>query len=176
MVEEQFIEPDVTLNLVGLTCPGPIVGTKKMIDELQQGQVLLLVSDCPGTQDDLYAWAHNTGNRVLKVERYADGSSGFFIRHGTGKTHRAAHVSLDMRGSVCPGPILEARKLLHGMAAGEVLRLVSNCPGSYDDVADWTRETGLDLVDVVQTGVHEYEFFIRSPAPAEPGGRRGATR
>jgi TusA-related sulfurtransferase len=174
-MEELAIEPDVTLNLVGLTCPGPIIGTKKMIDELQQGQILLLISDCPGTQDDLYAWAHNTGNRVLKVERYADGSNGFFIQHGA-RTHRSANVSLDMRGSVCPGPILEARKLLHGMASGEVLRLVSNCPGSRDDVADWTRETGLELVEVIQTGAHEYEFFIRKPHAAEPGARGGAAR
>ncbi len=163
MTEENAIEPDVTLNLVGVTCPGPIVSAKKMIDELGRGKVLLLVSDCHGTEDDLYAWAHNTGNAVIKVERYADGSNGFFIQHGAPE-HRSAQVVLDMRGSVCPGPILEARKLLHGMAPGEVLCLVSNCPGSRDDVEDWTRETGLELVETVQTGVHEYEFFIRKPA------------
>lgn len=162
MVDEISLTPDVTLNMVGLSCPGPIIGAKKMIDELADGQVLLLISDCPGTKDDLYAWATNTGNRVLKAERFADGSSGYYIQHGTG-TRRHAHVSLDMRGSVCPGPILEAKKLINGMKGGEVLCLISNCPGSRDDVEDWARNTGLGLLDVIQIGAHEYEFYIKKP-------------
>lgn len=160
MVDELSMQPDVTLNLAGLTCPGPIIGAKKVIDELNEGQVLLLISNCPGTEDDLYAWANSTGNRVLKTERFADGSSGYYIRRGTAG-HRGASVLLDMRGSVCPGPILEAKKLLNGMQGGEVLRLISNCPGSRDDIEDWTRTTGLALLEVVQIGPHEYEFYIR---------------
>lgn len=160
MVEELALQPDVTLNLAGLTCPGPIIGAKKVIDELDEGQILLLISNCPGTEDDLYAWANSTGNSVLKTERFADGSSGYYVRRGAAR-HRSANVSLDMRGSVCPGPILEARKLINGMNAGDVLCLISNCPGSRDDVEDWTRTTGLALLDVVQIGPHEYEFYIR---------------
>lgn len=160
MVEEELLNPDVTLNLTGLSCPGPIIGAKKMIDELQEGQVLLLISDCPGTGDDLYAWAKNTGNHVVKVERFADDSSGYYIKRGVEK-HRNAHVSLDMRGSVCPGPILEAKRLINGMSSGEVLCLISNCPGSRDDVEGWTNSTGLTLLEVVQIGPHEFEFFIR---------------
>jgi TusA-related sulfurtransferase len=133
-----------------------------MIDELAEGQVLLLVSDCPGTKDDLYSWASNTGNRVLKAERFADGTSGYYIQRGTG-ARRHSNVSLDMRGSVCPGPILEAKKLINGMKGGEVLRLISNCPGSRDDVEDWARNTGLGLLDVVQIGSHEFEFYIKKP-------------
>ena len=67
---------DVRLDLKGLSCPGPILGAKKMVDSLGEGQVLLLISDCPGTKDDLYAWADNTGNRVMRVDRFADGSNG----------------------------------------------------------------------------------------------------
>ena len=68
-----------------------------------------------------------------------------------------------MRGSVCPGPILEAKKLINGMRSGEVLRLISNCPGSRDDVEDWARNTGLGLDEIIQIGAHEFEFFIRKP-------------
>ena len=31
-------------------------------------QVLLLLSDCPGTRDDLFAWARQTGNEVTHTE------------------------------------------------------------------------------------------------------------
>ncbi|MBS1189499.1 MAG: SirA family protein [Rhodocyclaceae bacterium] len=162
MVEELALQPAVTLNVTGLTCPGPIIGAKKVIDELEEGQILLLISNCPGTEDDLYAWAGNTGNRVVKTERFADGSSGYFIKRGA-VHRRQAHISLDMRGSVCPGPILEAKKLVNGMKAGEVLRLVSNCTGTRDDVEGWARNTGLDLLEVVQVGPLEHEFYIKKP-------------
>lgn len=160
MVDESVFQPDATLNMAGLTCPGPIVGAKKVIDELAEGQILLLISDCPGTEDDLYAWANSTGNRVLRTERFADGCSGYYIQRGRPQ-RRNAQVTLDMRGSICPGPILEARKLINGMKAGEVLCLISNCPGAKDDVEDWAHNTGLGLLDVVQIGPHEHEFYIR---------------
>ena len=162
MVDEMQIEANVRLDLKGHSCPGPIIGAKRMIDSLQVGEVLLLISDCPGTKDDLYVWANNTGNRVLKAERFADGSSGYYIQRGD-KTARDANVSLDMRGAVCPGPILEAKKLVNGMKSGEILRLVSNCPGTRDDVEGWARATGLGIVEVVQVGASEFEFFIRKP-------------
>jgi TusA-related sulfurtransferase len=162
MVEELNVQADVRLDLKGQSCPGPIIGAKKMINSLNEGQVLLLISDCPGTKDDLYIWASSTGNRVLKAERFADGSSGYYIQRGGMKKHEAS-VSLDMRGAVCPGPILEAKKLINGMKSGEILRLISNCPGTRDDVEDWARNTGLGLVEVLQIGASEYEFFIKKP-------------
>lgn len=160
MTEDQHIEANIRLDLKGLSCPGPIVGAKRLIDTLAEGQVLLMISDCPGTKDDLYVWAQNTGNRVLKAERFADGSSGYYIQRGS-KAAQTANITLDMRGAVCPGPILEAKKLIDGMAPGEVLKLISNCAGTRDDVEAWTRSKGLQLLDTVQTGAVEYEFFIR---------------
>lgn len=162
MTEEHFIEANVRLDMKGQTCPGPIIGAKRLIDSLPDGQVLLLISDCPGTKDDLYVWAENTGNRVLRNERFADGSVGYYIQRG-GVRPREASVTLDMRGAVCPGPIIEAKKLVNGMKSGEILRLISNCPGSRDDVEGWARNTGLALLEVVQVGVTEFEFFIRKP-------------
>ena len=162
MVDELNIVANVRLDFKGQSCPGPIIGAKRMIDSLSDGQILLLVSDCPGTKDDLYVWADNTGNRVLKTERFADDSMGYYIQRGSGRA-REANVSLDMRGAVCPGPILEAKKLINGMKSGEILRMISNCPGSRDDVEDWARNTGLTLLEVVQVSAVEFEFFIRKP-------------
>jgi TusA-related sulfurtransferase len=160
MTDDQNIEANIRLDLKGLSCPGPIIGAKRLIDTLAEGQVLLMISDCPGTKDDLYVWAENTGNRVLKAERFADGSTGYYIQRG-GRAAQAANITLDMRGAVCPGPILEAKKLIDGMAKGEVLKLISNCAGTRDDVESWTRSKGLQLLDTVQTGAIEYEFYIR---------------
>ena len=144
----------------GLSCPGPLLGAKRMVDELQTGQILLLVSDCPGTKDDLYAWAKQTGNAVLQAEKMAEGGIGYYIQKGQGTT-RKANVVLDIRGVVCPGPIIEAKKLLNGMQGGEVLKLVSNCPGTKADVTSWASATGVEITDTIEIAPGEFEFFIR---------------
>ena len=152
----------VTLDLSGVSCPGPIIGAKKLLMELTPGEVMLLISDCPATSDELHTWADRTGNEVLHTERLDRGTASYYLRRGR-RSARTAHVELDMRGSVCPGPILEAKRVLDGMAAGEVLKLVSNCPGSRADVEDWARVTGYLLDDAVETGPHEWEFYLRKP-------------
>jgi len=160
MTHDVMIRADVTLDLTGLTCPGPIIGTKKVIMELAQGQVLLLISDCPATHDDLYAWAGRTGNQVLKSEPVAGGATGYFVQRGRQK-QPTPHVVLDLRGFVCPGPIVEARRVMQRMAAGETLKLVSDCPGALADVKDWARVTGAQLDDVIELGAHAWEFYVR---------------
>jgi len=152
----------VTLDMSGLSCPAPLIGAKKIVNDIEPGQSLLLVSDCPGTADDLFAWARQTGNEVTVSDRMADGRTAYLITRGSGqKTAPVANVTLDMRGATCPGPILEAKKVLDGMRAGEILMLASNCPGTTDDVIAWTRTTALELVDRVETAPGDIEFYLR---------------
>ena len=151
---------NVVLDMKGLSCPRPLIGAKRMVDELATGQVLLLVSDCPGTQDDLFAWAKQTGNRILKTEKMPDGGTGYHIQKGQGRAHKA-NVTLDIRGAACPGPVVEAKKLLNGMQAGEVLKLVSDCPGVESDIAGWASATGMTLVDSIEPAPGLHEFYIR---------------
>jgi tRNA 2-thiouridine synthesizing protein A len=124
-------KPTVTIDLSGLPCPAPLLGAKKIIDDLQAGQTMLLLSDCPGSNDDLLAWCKFTGNEMLSNDKRSDGKTAYLLRKAGGaSTTPIAHATLDMRGVTCPGPILEAKKLLDGMKSGEVLQLVSDCPGA----------------------------------------------
>ena len=66
-----------------------------------------------------------------------------------------------MRGVSCPGPILEARKLLDGMKAGEVLQLVSDCPAAVDDIAAWGRVGVVECLFAHETGRGIHEFYLR---------------
>jgi len=151
---------NVVLDMKGLSCPAPLLGAKRMVDDLEAGQVLLLLSDCPGTQDDLFAWAKQTGNQVLTTEKRADGGTGYYIQKGRGGAPKA-NALLDIRGVTCPGPIVEAKKLLNGMKAGEVLKLISNCPGIHSDINGWASVTGMKIVDTVEIAAGEYEFYIQ---------------
>lgn len=155
-------ETTVTLDVSGLPCPAPLLGAKKIVDDLQPGQTLMLVSDCPGTADDLFAWAKYTGNQVLESRKLDGGKTAYIVQRAGGAVATPiAHVTLDMRSVSCPGPILEARKLLDGMKAGEVLQLVSDCPGSADDVAAWARAGSVELLFSHETGRGINEFYLR---------------
>ncbi len=151
---------NVVLDMKGLSCPRPLIGAKRMVDELGAGQVLLLISDCPGTPDDLFAWAKQTGNQILKTEKMPDGGTGYHIQKGQAKVHKA-NVTLDICGAVCPGPIVEAKKLLNGMQSGEVLKLVSDCPGVQSDITGWASTTGMTLLETVESEAGVHEFYIR---------------
>ena len=158
----QEIHANMVLDLKGLTCPAPLLGAKRLVDDLQVGQILLLISDCKGTRDDLFAWARQTGNQVLKTADQSGGGVGYYIQKGKGKLFQA-NVTLDIRGVACPGPIIEAKKMLGGMKSGEVLKLVSNCPGTQADITSWATATGMKLLDAAKVTASDYEFFIQKP-------------
>ena len=84
----------------------------------------------------------------------------YYLRKGHGSEIKANAV-LDIRGVSCPGPILEAKKLLDAMQRGEILQLISSCPGSPADVRAWVKSTGLELVAARDSARDVHEFFIR---------------
>jgi TusA-related sulfurtransferase len=159
---EAGLKPAMTLDMRGTSCPAPLLGAKRLVDSLRPGEVLLLLSDCPGTRDDLHAWSRHTDVEIAHTERLPGGGQGFHIRRGrTAKP--SVNAILDLRGAVCPGPIVEAKRLLNGMQGGETLMLVSNCPGVAADVADWVRATGFSLDRTAEIAPGEFEFTIRKP-------------
>lgn len=60
------------LDCKGLACPMPIVRTKKMIGELNPGEVLEIQATDKGSTADIQAWAKNTGHEYLGTEAEGD--------------------------------------------------------------------------------------------------------
>jgi tRNA 2-thiouridine synthesizing protein A len=158
-MSHQNLDANVKLDMRGLSCPAPLLGAKRIINDLQNEQVLLLMSDCPGTGDDLFAWTEQTGNQVMRTESLADGGTAYYIRKGTGEPVKA-NVVLDIRNVVCPGPIIEAKKLLNGMNKDEVLKLISNCPGIHSDIVDWAAATGVKILSISEIAAEVYAFYL----------------
>jgi tRNA 2-thiouridine synthesizing protein A len=150
----------VTLDMKGAACPGPMLGARRVLDDLLAGEVLLLISDCPATKDDLFSWPKYADVEILKTEKLARSATGYYIRKGKARGITPNAV-LDMRGATCPGPVIEAKKLLNGLRQGEVLQLISDCPGIRADVRSWTKATGLELADARESAPGEYMFHIR---------------
>ncbi len=149
----------VRLDMSGLSCPLPLLGAKKMLDDLPDGQHVVLISDCPGTGDDLRAWAAETGHEVIDCERINGRRVAYTIRRRPTQA-RSHGVVLDLRGATCPGPIIEARRLLRAMQPGEVLVLISNCPGASDDVEAWTTDGSVRLLDRFESAPGVFEFYL----------------
>ncbi|UVI32643.1 sulfurtransferase TusA family protein [Paenibacillus spongiae] len=59
------IRVDKTVDAKGLACPMPIVRTKKAIEELEAGQVLVLQATDKGSLADIQSWAKTTGHQYL---------------------------------------------------------------------------------------------------------------
>ncbi|MFC5463595.1 sulfurtransferase TusA family protein [Lederbergia graminis] len=59
------IKVNVTLDAKGLSCPMPIVKTKKTMNTLEAGQVLEVQATDKGSKADIRAWANSSGHQYL---------------------------------------------------------------------------------------------------------------
>jgi tRNA 2-thiouridine synthesizing protein A len=73
------IKVDQVLDTKGLSCPLPILKTKKALSALAKDQILKVETTDPGSQNDMASWAKRTGNEILKVEQ-GSGTFTFYIK------------------------------------------------------------------------------------------------
>ncbi len=67
------------LDCSGMACPMPVLKTKKTMDRLNVGDVLLMISTDPGSRPDMEAWTKKTGQSLLQFEK-EEGQFRFWIR------------------------------------------------------------------------------------------------
>ena len=84
----QNLHANIRLDMRGLTCPAPLLGAKRVVDDLKNEQVLLLISDCPGTGTTCSPWRTDTQQRIGDRSD-ADGGTGYCIMKGKGVTYKA---------------------------------------------------------------------------------------
>jgi len=69
---------------------------------------------------------------------------------------------LDVRGLACPLPVINTRKALDKLAAGETLKVLSSDPGSASDFRALVHAVGAELL-AQEIGSDELQFLIRKP-------------
>ena len=74
-------------------------------------------------------------NKVFKEKRKVDLMTTF-------------DVELDCRGLSCPMPILKLTKAMKKLDSGKVLKMIGSDPGSKQDVPDWCKRKGHELLDL----------------------------
>jgi tRNA 2-thiouridine synthesizing protein A len=67
------------LDARGLSCPLPILKTKKVIGSLETGEILRVLSTDQGSLKDIASFCHQTGNDLLSSKE-CDGTFEFLIR------------------------------------------------------------------------------------------------
>ena len=70
---------DKELNARGLSCPLPIVKTKKALADMTTGQVLKVIATDVGSVKDMQAFADQTGNTLVSTAE-ENGEFIFFMK------------------------------------------------------------------------------------------------
>lgn len=64
---------ELEVDTSGLTCPLPILRTKKALAQLQSGQVVKIITTDPRAKEDFQAFTDQTGNVLLGQYDEGDG-------------------------------------------------------------------------------------------------------
>jgi len=58
--------------------------------------------------------------------------------------------SIDARGTACPGPLLEAKKAIGTIEAGEIMEILSADEGTKVDIPKWCNKQGHEYLGTVE--------------------------
>lgn len=72
---------NAVLDAKGLSCPMPLLRTKKEIGKLASGEVLQIDGTDPGSRNDIPGWCERAGHEYLG-EKEESGYISFFIKKG----------------------------------------------------------------------------------------------
>lgn len=62
---------------------------------------------------------------------------------------------LDVRGKICPIPVMKAAKVIHGLSSGQMLEILSTDPGAPEDLRVFCQTKGHSfLEESFHDGVH----------------------
>ncbi len=80
-VAPEGIETASVLDAKGLSCPMPLLRTKKEMGKLNAGDVLQVMGTDPGSRNDIPGWCERSGHEYLG-EKEESGYISFFIKKG----------------------------------------------------------------------------------------------
>jgi len=78
-VELNSIKSDNVVDARGVSCPGPLLEAKKGMGQVQVGQILEILSNDPGSRNDIPRWAQKVGHEYLGFLS-VDGGDRIFVK------------------------------------------------------------------------------------------------
>ena len=78
-IDLSTIKADNVVDARGVSCPGPLLKAKKGIGNVQVGQILEILSNDPGSKNDIPRWAKKVGHEFLG-SLSVDGADRLFVK------------------------------------------------------------------------------------------------
>jgi TusA-related sulfurtransferase len=72
----------------------------------------------------------------------------------------AVAKSVDARGTACPGPLLEAKKAIGSINAGDIMEILSADEGTKQDIPKWCSKKGHDYLGALEESGF-FKVFMR---------------
>ena len=69
-------------------------------------------------------------------------------------------LELDLKGLLCPMPMVKVSQKIGDVAVGGVIRAVATDPGSMADIPAWAKSTGNEVLSAGKEG-DEYVFLVK---------------
>ena len=73
-------EVNQTLDARNLSCPMPVLKSKKALKSLDINQVLEIIATDPGSMADIPAWTRTTGQELISAEERGPKDYRFLVR------------------------------------------------------------------------------------------------
>ena len=86
------IKADKTINVVGATCPGPIMMVSDMLSKMKNGEILEIICG-KNALTDLTEGLKGMGNEIIKVENRGDGTYRILVKKGEKKEEKAEAIT-----------------------------------------------------------------------------------
>ncbi|HJX38529.1 MAG TPA: sulfurtransferase TusA family protein [Anaerolineae bacterium] len=68
--------------------------------------------------------------------------------------------TVDYKGLFCPMPIVKISRAIKEIEVGQVLEMLADDPGSKADMQAWAKQTGHELVSMLEEG-GVFKFYVR---------------
>ena len=72
--------PNQTLDARNMSCPMPVLKTKKTIKGMEIGQILEIIATDPGSMKDMASYCRTTGQELISSEEKSDKTYRFLIK------------------------------------------------------------------------------------------------
>jgi tRNA 2-thiouridine synthesizing protein A len=81
-MDADSIQADKLLDTRGLSCPMPLLKTKKTLKDMKTGQILEILGTDPGSKNDIPDFGSKGGNAFLGMMDDSAGFTRYYIKKG----------------------------------------------------------------------------------------------
>ena len=68
--------------------------------------------------------------------------------------------TLDVKGMLCPMPVIKAKQAISQVPVGGVLEVIATDPAAKEDIPAWVRRAGHDLISMQQEN-ETFKFYVK---------------